>query len=906
MVSNPAGNPGGNGARDPRRRQDAPAFRPSPWIVAPPSQVSTGPSQVSTGPSEVGTGLFPPLDPAPPEAAESAPGYEFDGRPAGRHRNGALGVDVPPAGRHHRRTRRRRTFPPRAGFGRTLRVAVPVTVITLGIASGLIVSVNNDEHRTPPASPYPPATLAGRDFTPYSAESARGITLSEGRVASSGTEIVAVGAETGQRVPRAQFFVSLDDGRSWGLGTLSAAGGGTPAPGHAARFIAGGPGAWAAIGPDSVWTSADGRAWTLTSATGLPQLPGDQVTVLKRTGSGFIAAGTNTIAAGTNTPDGAEVTPVIFLSSDGTSWRRLGADRLRLAAGSGRALDIRLVAATGRLILIAGDVATPVTSGGSRHVTVRTGGAWLSDDGGSSWRAVTVPTGHGAQDQFSDAAATADGFLLVRPATVNGVRAADVYRSGNGTAWTFAATLTTPGGFTPGLMNGSSEGAVLVGQSGRTLTAFMSSDGARWRQAPALGSAAAETISGVAATKTGAVVAAGMSGSAFGVSQQLITVTGGSGSDGSGSGSGGVRNLSLAAIPGGVEPQLAVNAIAAQGSRQVAVGSANGFPAAWMSADGGRTWQRAADDALLARPGIQQLTGITHGSAGWLAVGGVTASAPEHPVVIGSADGSIWSAADGEPVFTGSGLFTEQAAAGRDGYVVVGWQLVTPTRTVAAAWWSAGLTGWHRAGDTVAGAGSAGGAASAVADAGGSSQMLAVTATADGFLAVGSHGSRPAGWTTSDGRTWSQADLPLPAGATGAVLEPVAADGRSVVAVGVAQTAAGQVPFAARSADGGRTWTEAALPVPAGTAQVSALAAAGGSFTVTGMFGVRPGEQDVVVWTSPDGTTWQAATPAGPGLASPGIQAITGLAVSGHTLTGVGFTATPAGEQPTLWQPPIR
>ena len=68
-------------------------------------------------------------------------------------------------------------------------------------------------------------------------------------MASSGTEIVAVGAETGQRVPRAQFFVSPDDGRSWRLGTLSAAGGGTPAPGHAARFIAGGPGAWAAIGP---------------------------------------------------------------------------------------------------------------------------------------------------------------------------------------------------------------------------------------------------------------------------------------------------------------------------------------------------------------------------------------------------------------------------------------------------------------------------------------------------------------------------------------------------------------------------------------------------------------------------------------------------------------------------------
>jgi hypothetical protein len=133
------------------------------------------------------------------------------------------------------------------------------------------------------------------------------------------------------------------------------------------------------------------------------------------------------------------------------------------------------------------------------------------------------------------------------------------------------------------------------------------------------------------------------------------------------------------------------------------------------------------------------------------------------------------------------------------------------------------------------------------------------------------------------------------------VLQHVAAAGRTVVAVGLA----GQLPFAARSADGGRTWTETPLPVPAGTAQVTALAAAGGGFTATGTFGDKPGDHDVVVWTSASGTAWTAATPSGPGLADPGIQAITGLAASGRTLTGVGFTATPAGEQPTLvmWAP---
>jgi hypothetical protein len=53
------------------------------------------------------------------------------------------------------------------------------------------------------------------------------------------------------------------------------------------------------------------------------------------------------------------------------------------------------------------------------------------------------------------------------------------------------------------------------------------------------------------------------------------------------------------------------------------------------------------------------------------------------------------------------------------------------------------------------------------------------------------------------------------------------------------------------------------------------------------------------------GASFHGAVP-GLGLASPGIQAITGLAVSGRTLTGVGFIATPADEQPTLWQPRIR
>ena len=166
VIRNPAANPGGDGARDPWRRQDGPAFRPSPWIVAPPSQ------RPSQGPSPVGTGLFPPAaDPEPspsPGTAGTVPGYEFDGRPPGRHRSatrgGAPGADVTGGG-HHRRTRRHRTFTPHSRPGRTLRVAVPVTVIAVGVASGLIVSVNNDGHHAPAAassSSFRPRPSPGR------------------------------------------------------------------------------------------------------------------------------------------------------------------------------------------------------------------------------------------------------------------------------------------------------------------------------------------------------------------------------------------------------------------------------------------------------------------------------------------------------------------------------------------------------------------------------------------------------------------------------------------------------------------------------------------------------------------------------------------------------------------------
>jgi hypothetical protein len=791
--------------------------------------------------------------------------------------------------------------------GAGLRVIVPiVAMIVVGVTVTVIAGANKSlpGPAPPPAAlGFPPATLAGAFFA--APGTGRGISQTLGAVASDGAEIVAVGSQQGARIARAQFFVSADGGRSWAIGAVRARGGGPPPPGYPARFVAGGPGDWVAIGPGSIWTSPDARTWTLASTAGLPLRPGDQVSVLKRTAAGFIAAGSNA-------PDGnqAEATPVVFLSADGTSWQRLGAGQLNLPAGARRVLGLRYAAAYGSQILIAGDVTLPPPSGTAQPAV--TSAAWLSRDGGSTWT-LAVPPGDGARARISGLAVTAAGFILTRPATAARRPAVGVYRSADGTRWMFEATLSTPAGFTAGPVSGGADGAVVSGQAGPALIAFASADGAAWRQTPAFGAAAAQDTSGVAVARGGTVVTAGTTTSDPDRRQPLLTVLGPPGTP--------AGHVDIANIPGAGDPQLTVDDVAAANSAQapngaqaangasgllVAVGSADGYPAAWVSSAGGSAWTRAAGQtpAVLDRPGIQQLSSVTYGAVGWLAVGGVAANAPQHPVVLASGNGRVWTAADGEPAFSQPGLVTEQAAAAEGtGYVIVGYQVIAG-RTIAAAWWSAGLAGWQRAGDAAPGA---------LDGSGGSRQMRAVTAAQHGFVAVGADGAAPAAWTSANGSAWTRQNVPLPVGAAGAVLTRVASNGRTLAAVGTALTTDGQqLPFAASSSDGGVTWAEAVLPVPAGRASVTALAAAGGGFLATGTFGAAPGHQDVVVWTSPAGaagaagSAWTAATPTGQGLTGPGIQAITGLTASGRTLTGVGYTATPSGEQPIFWQSPIR
>jgi hypothetical protein len=354
-------------------------------------------------------------------------------------------------------------------------------------------------------------------------------------------------------------------------------------------------------------------------------------------------------------------------------------------------------------------------------------------------------------------------------------------------------------------------------------------------------------------------------------------------------------------------------AIGASAATEVAVGSANGGPAVWVSADGGGAWTRAVlgGPASLTRAGTGQLAWVAHGAAGWLAVG-TTLNGKGGPLVATSPDALTWTVARGlaGPAAGNAGNAVMTAvAAGPAGYVIVGHQAAARAgAAAAAAWYAPGLSGWQRA---------------VISPPGGAAQLMnAATATARGFAAVGATGTRPAVWLSAAGRTWQQVQLPQPSGAVRAALDYVAANGTAIVAAGTEFSATGTSrPFAEVSADAGRTWKLVPLPVPdigpgTGTT-VTALTAAGGGFTAAGTYLTAAGPE-VVIWTLPpgspvDGTAWTAVTPQGTGLASPTTEnAITALTADGATLTGVGFTAALTGsgssgaQRPTLWQSPIR
>jgi hypothetical protein len=354
--------------------------------------------------------------------------------------------------------------------------------------------------------------------------------------------------------------------------------------------------------------------------------------------------------------------------------------------------------------------------------------------------------------------------------------------------------------------------------------------------------------------------------------------------------------LDLKKIPGVIRPDHAVRSVGATDGLAVAVGSAHGDAAVWSSRNG-TSWKPAQGlGAAFTRPGPQQLTDVSGGASGWLAVG-YDQAVPRRPLVVTSKDGATWEAVDSAPAFADGrdGVpMTNATAAGSAGYVVVGTQGYS-----AATWYSKDLKTWVR-----------GAAADPKLLTGGKDRarwILDVAAGPSGFTAVGGSqlrdGNRPSVWSSSDGRTWSLQLLQLPTGVTAGHFTQVAVHGNTLVATGIAATQRGLDWLGYVSVDGGRSWRPVNSPSADTVVSVTALTATPKGFAATGTAG-PPGATDVVSWTSADGTSWTATTPGGTGLGGVGDQEITGLAAFKNTLLGVGRSADAGGDQPVLWSRP--
>ena len=754
--------------------------------------------------------------------------------------NGSLLLEPAPAGSPGTRRPSRGILSRRTATVGGPVLAVLAALVVVALATGHFPGLSHLA-----ANQQQDMTVAAAALGTYPGQEQRGVSQTVDRVVASGNTVVTTGSQTSDGVVRQQFFASTDGGASWRLASLHAPGGG-PAPlGHAAARLAGGPRGWVAVGPQAIWTSPDGLSWTLAATHGITR-PGDQLNVITSTAQGFLAAGVTT-ASGANQA-------VIWTSRDGVTWQRKTAAQLGLTADGVTAQGIIYAASYGTGTVI---------SGGSTGAAGS--GAWLSTDGGSTWTPATIPADHAASTDLSGLGSDGSGLIAVRPGqAASGGTDGVAYFSPNGQGWQYAGTIDAAGGWSPGVVKGSTNGFVVSGKTaaGQIVAYTSTGTGGTWQPTASLGSAA-ENIESATVGAGGTVIVVGNTSPGQGSQQPVFAEAAKAGA---------VRPVSLAAIPGGVVPELSVNAMAAAGGEQIAVGSADGYPAVWRQPLGGGPWTLvSALPAVSAFPGLSALTSVTHGPDGWLAVG------EPGSVVLTSADGTTWQRAGGPIAQDLAGPSAVTAAANPSGYVIA----ADGSGPGPGLWWSPNLTSWTRATE--------------MDDTSSSNHVQAVAADAHELMAVGSDGGHPAVWTTTDGQTWTTIVLDLPPGASAAVLQQVAIDGDHVVALGRETKAGESVPFTEFSPDGGASWQRAPFgSAGAGTA-ITALTAGSGGFTAASQAGA-PGQQDAQIWTSATGSAWSSAQVSG--LSGGGAHEITALIPSGSAVTGIGLTATQQAQQP--------
>jgi serine/threonine protein kinase len=831
-------------AKDPQRRPAAhelldrltsTSMRPEPvndWLSESPTQTVLVRTWQETGPH---TSRKPPVGasraPADGWWLASPPQPQPQPQPSG----GSLLLDpAPPGPRRGRRTVSR-------------RMTISASAVALVLATGAVLAVLVLPNHNPKAGPLAGNQLNTAALPWYAGQQQRGVFQQINRIVSAGHTMVTTGSQSieNANVTRQQFFVSSDGGSSWQLASVHAPGG-APAPlGYTAPLIAGGAHGWLAEGAHAIWTSPDGLSWTLAATHGItPFEPGDTIDVVTNTAGGFLAAGHQT--------SGGKQQAVIWTSRDGLTWKRLPALQLGLMTSDGISSNISFA-----------------TTRGNDTVISDSGSVWLSTDGGSSWTQVTVPIDHGAESSISGVSFDGSGLIAVRPGlTSRGATDGVAYFSTNGQTWQYAGTIDAAGGWKPGVVKGSNYGFVVTGQAtaqGQYVAYTSTGTGTTWQQTGGLG--ATSDGQGLAAT-------VGPGGNIVAVGSENKTKTGQQAVFLKANTAGNVSSVSLASIRGGLIPEVAVNSTAIADGEQIAVGSADGYPAIWREATSGSWALVTSLSQVSSIADLAALTNLTHGSAGWLAVG------TPGPVILTSTNGTTWQPAE---AITKSlaGVAAVAAAAGPAGYVIVGKVVEPGGACLADVWWSQNLTRWINAHD--------------VNEVTGSSQVLAVAAGPHGFVSVGSHNGKPVAWVTTDGITWTTINMPLASRASAGFMTQVAIDAYHVVAAGQQTTGSGTSPLVEQSTDGGNTWKQVPFGSPGPGTTVTALIFGSAGFTAAGQFGTASGNVDATVWTSPDGASWSQSSVGG--LTGGGSHDITALARSGSDVTGIDTFQTQAGQK---------
>ena len=348
---------------------------------------------------------------------------------------------------------------------------------------------------------------------------------------------------------------------------------------------------------------------------------------------------------------------MIWTSRDGVTWQRLTAAQLGLQEPGGTPQGI--------------DFAT--SHGNATVITDRGAGAWLSTDSGAHWAPVTAPVDHGAQNAIRGVSFDGAGLILVRPGfTASGAHDGVAYFSRDGRTWQYAGTIAAAGGWTPDVVKGSDYGFVVTGHTRDQYVAYTSTGtGARWLPTGPLGSTASGPNLTPAVGPGGNVIAAGET-NATRTNQQGLLIKADT--------AGNLEPVSLSSIQGGLIPEEAVESVAAAGNEQVAVGSANGYPAVWRRVSDGPWSLVSSLDQVSRGPDLAGLSAVTHGPHGWLAVG-------PGPLVLTSTDGTKWQPAS-TIAHDLAGVSAVQAASGPRGYVITGTVAEPGGAYSRDVWWS--------------------------------------------------------------------------------------------------------------------------------------------------------------------------------------------------------------------------